>query len=131
MLHPRKSASRESKPTFWLEGTLILLPVIVLVVFGFLSLRQDAQFIRHEATKQAQNLADSIADALWSSATNSPAIKHLLEERPVVGDESLDRLEPPGIFAFEVNARGELRWPPALVSTGESSHGDETFVPTE
>jgi len=54
------------KPTFFWQGTLIVLPVVLLSVFSMLSLRRDEQAVESEARKRAAENADSLARALRS-----------------------------------------------------------------
>ena len=49
------------KPTFLWQAALILLPVVVLAVLGFLSLRQDRLLAEQEAREQAQAIAGPLA----------------------------------------------------------------------
>src|SRR5947207_574630 len=87
-------ASRQARPpTFFWQGLLIVLPVAVLATVGFFSLRQDKTLAQHEATERAQALADELAESYWAELTQAP-------------DTNLPR--------FEVDAEGQLVWPPSF-----------------
>jgi hypothetical protein len=60
-------ASRASQPSFFWQGLLIVLPVVVLAGAGLFSLRQDQAMARREATEKAQAFADQFADILWGA----------------------------------------------------------------
>jgi hypothetical protein len=48
-----KTFGPQRRPSFTRQGLLILLPVLVLAVFGLFSLRQDKLLVWREATDQA------------------------------------------------------------------------------
>jgi signal transduction histidine kinase len=87
-------AREQSKPTFFWQALLILLPVIVLATIGCISLRRDKLLARQEAAARAQMLADDLAPRLWNEIVAKCA-----------GDSN-------GI-SFQVNSAGELLFPPA------------------
>ena len=69
-----RTANRRSKqPTFFWQGLLIVLPVVVLAAVGLASLRQDKILAQHEATEKAK----AIAEKIWlkESGANSPLRK--------------------------------------------------------
>jgi len=88
----RRGPNRQ--PTFFWRGALIVLPVIVLAVVGVVSLRQDKVLAQHQATERAQAIADDLAPKIWAALGK--------------GTES-DEFGP---GAFQVNAAGELVFPP-------------------
>ena len=53
-------SNSKRKPSFFWQGLLILLPVLVLVGFGFFSLHQDRIMAEAEARQRANELADSL-----------------------------------------------------------------------
>src|SRR5258708_9641732 len=57
------------KATFFWQALLIVLPVIVLAGFGFLSLRQDKVLAQNEAAERAQGIADNLLPQLWTALT--------------------------------------------------------------
>ncbi len=91
------SRSRPRPPTFFWQGVLILLPVVVLAGAGFLSLRQDKALARHEATERAQALAEDVVNRLWTKLT------------------ARANLEQFKAHAFHVDGRGRLLFPPPAV----------------
>src|SRR5690349_11244810 len=93
--HPNTmKPSRQRQPTFFWQGVLIVLPVVVLAGAAFVSLRQDRILARHEATERAETLAQLAADAIWAK----------LNAR-----ESLDQFKD---HTFRVDADGKLTFPP-------------------
>src|SRR5258706_9353574 len=93
MTSPR--SNRKRKPTFLWQALLIVLPVAVLAVFGFLSLRQDRVLAQHEATERAQAIADEMAPKIWTqlaSRQDQAQLEH---------------------HAFQVDRTGDLIFPPA------------------
>src|ERR1044071_1111011 len=85
------------KPNFFWQALLIVLPVIVLAVFGFLSLRQDKLLAVQEAQERAQVIDDELRTQLWTAATNGG----------MMGG-------PPAPFRFQVDNAGQLIFPPPL-----------------
>lgn len=86
--------SRQRQPTFFWQGVLIVLPVVLLAGAAVWSLRQDRLLARHEATERAEELAQETASALWSKLT---------------ARESLDQFKD---HTFRVDAAGRLVFPP-------------------
>ena len=68
------NTARSTPPRFLWQGLLILLPVAVLAVVGFVSIQQDRALAQHEAKERAQALADECASALWAQLTNETTI---------------------------------------------------------
>ena len=81
------------KPTFFWQGVLILLPVAVLAIIGWASLRQDKILAEYDARERAQAVAD---DFLQKFSTGLIATGS--------GSNST--------FAFEVDPAGRLIFPP-------------------
>src|SRR5437763_10444837 len=65
----RRLAKR--KPNFFWQAVLILLPVLVLAVVGFLSLRQDRLLATKEAQERAQIIADDLLPKLENALTGT------------------------------------------------------------
>jgi len=80
------------KPSFFWQGILITLPVIILAWVGFLSLKQDKALARHDAEQRAQTIADGLLPKCWSQLTN--------------------RSTEIGQHGFQVDNAGELVFPP-------------------
>ena len=97
---------------FW-QGLLILLPVLVLASAGFLSLRQDRILARHEAVEKAQTLADQIADVIWTRLFRQDALT------------TFER------HAFRVDASGKLIFPPPAGSVPVPVRLDPSQLPEE
>src|SRR5215831_6600924 len=83
---------------FW-QPLLILFPVVVLAILGFLSLRQDKIIAQHEADERAQTIADSLLPRLWSALTNAGS------------QEAFEH------HAFRLSNSGNLLFPPPLATT--------------
>src|SRR5262245_7909879 len=83
--------TNQRRPTFFWQASLILLPVIVLAIMGWLSLRQDKILAEHDARERAQAIADDLLPKIWNELFENPA------------EESAPR--------FEVNADGNLVFP--------------------
>jgi signal transduction histidine kinase len=93
-----RMASEPSKPSFLWQAALILLPVAVLAVIGWASLRQDKVLAEHDAQQRAQALADQLAPALWTQLVVSP-------------EESTNQA------VFQVDEAGKLIFPAPYDST--------------
>src|SRR5437899_2396647 len=85
------------KATFFWQGLLIVLPVIVLAAFGFLSMRQDKVLAQNEATERAQGIADNLFPQLWAALTQIDIHQEL-----------------GGYPAFQVDTAGQLLFPPPM-----------------
>ena len=90
MAGPRTSR----KPTFFWQGILILLPVAVLAVIGWASLRQDKILAEHDARERAQTIADDFLQKFSTELTASGA-------------------QTNAAFSFVVDQDGGLIFPPA------------------
>ncbi len=84
------------KPTFFWQGLLIVLPVLLLAAVGLVSLRQDKALARHEAAERAQAIADDLLSRIWADLT--------MVKEP----DELKRQ------AFQVDDNGGLLVPPAV-----------------
>lgn len=69
-------ANPNKNPKFFWQGVLILLPVAVLAVMGFFSLRQDKLL----AEQEAKELGSSIARQL-THAVGAEAVRQLSDDR--------------------------------------------------
>jgi signal transduction histidine kinase len=105
-----KSAPR--KPSFFWQGLLILLPVVVLSLAGLPSMRQDKRIVEAQARQRAQELADELADRIEVELafTNAPA------------DGSF-----PQPLTFQMDRDGRLSSPPPLSGLPDP----ELFTPAE
>jgi signal transduction histidine kinase len=81
------------KSTFYWQAILILLPVAVLAVIGWASLRQDKILAEHDARERAQSIADQLLPTFWNELV-SP------------GNESSNQT------AFQIDDSGQLKFPP-------------------
>ncbi len=81
------------KPTFFWQGVLILLPVVLLAAVGLFSLRQDKRLTRQEAAQRAQGVAEDLLRIIWIDLTRQGA----------------GATEP---HTFQVDAAGQLVFPP-------------------
>src|SRR5208283_3745134 len=82
------------KPTFFWQAVLILLPVAVLAVIGWESLRQDAILAEHDARERAQTVADDFLHKFSAELSST-------EPRT------------DATFSFVVDPAGGLLFPPA------------------
>lgn len=88
-------ARNQGKATFLWQAILILLPVTILTIIGWASLRQDKILAEHDARERAQSIADQLAPVLWTELTALP------------DNGSSNQI------TFQVNQAGELIFPPA------------------
>jgi signal transduction histidine kinase len=79
------------KPSFFWQGVLIVLPVLVLSVIGIYSLKLERQRAMQEATEQAQRFAEEFAAAYEQELTNSEAQETIVLEV----DSALNLISPP------------------------------------
>src|SRR5437879_12839335 len=89
-----KSSSKQ-KPTFVWQALLIVLPILILAVVGFFSLRQDKLLAEKEAQERAQAIADDLRTQLWTAVTNGDA-----------------QAGPAAPFRFQVDNAGQPLFPP-------------------
>ena len=101
--------------SFFSQGSLILLPVLVLAVIGFYALRQDRRMIEADAKERAHQLATRWLQAIsleWSAAeanwTNRLQLLH-----------SMSIEQRPRACFFEMDAQGRLLFPPAYPAVPE------------
>src|SRR5437762_12979825 len=57
----------EQRMVFIWQAILIVLPLAVLAVIGFLFLRQDRVVARHEAEDRAQTIANEVLSKAWAA----------------------------------------------------------------
>src|SRR5215207_944805 len=69
------STNRRASGGFFRQGLFILLPVAVLAMIGFYSLRQDRLLAEAEARQTAQRFADDIARTVWTRLRSSVRIE--------------------------------------------------------
>ncbi|HEX5222306.1 MAG TPA: ATP-binding protein [Verrucomicrobiae bacterium] len=86
-----------SKPSFFRQGMMIVLPVMVLVLVGVYSLRQDRRLAQRDAEDRAQSMADDLLPLVWNE---------------LIGHVPND----PGQPCFEVDGAGRLIFPPPCES---------------
>src|SRR5262245_35720906 len=97
--HPdTMKASPQRPPTFFWQGVLIVLPVVVLAGAAVFSLRQDRVLARHEATERAEALAQQTADALWAKLAARDSAEQFKDH------------------TFRVDAAGRITFPPPAPS---------------
>src|SRR5215471_19169631 len=101
MVRPR-SSDNAGRPAFVWQAALISVPVFVLALIGFFSLRQDRAIAEHEAAERAREIAEDVL-ARFSSALTNPSAK-LVD--PLEGGTNPERL------AFQIAPSRELLFPP-------------------
>src|SRR5438128_407152 len=115
MANPRPA--RKRKPTFLWQALLIVLPVAVLAVFGFFSLRQDRLLAQREAAERAQTIADELAPKIWAQLTtvsNPPQPQagavQVVRVQVDHADTAADTEHPPQLqhHAFQVDRASNL-----------------------
>src|SRR5215469_6796792 len=57
-------ASKSSKPTFFWQGVLILLPVIIMTGIALAAIAQDRASVERESRRRAQEIADQFKSTL-------------------------------------------------------------------
>ena len=115
----------QRRPTFFWQAALILLPVLVLAVMGWFSLRQDKLLAEHDAKERARAVADELLPKIWdelaAKPANNPAPRLIREffitngfgERVLVLDHEPVNLCPSfQIPSFQINSAGKLVFPP-------------------
>jgi signal transduction histidine kinase len=90
------------EPAFVWQVVLISVPVLVLAVIGFVSLRQDRAIAEHEAAERAREIAEDVLARFSFALTNASAT--LVE--PVEGGTNPERVE------FRIGPSRELLFPP-------------------
>src|SRR6185503_20848029 len=85
------------KPTFLGQALLILLPVLVLLLMGLTSLRQDKILAHREATMSARRLAEVVVGEIAAT----------------VGSRRAEEMQMP---AFRVDAAGHVLFPPPVAA---------------
>ena len=86
---------QRKEPTFFRQGLLIVLPVVLLASVGFFSLQRDKNLAQHEARGRAQLLADELAEKIWTELTELRNVSSL--------------------YSFGITPTGDLMEPPAPV----------------
>ncbi len=89
------STSRQSAPSFFRQGLLIVLPVAVLAGAGLFSIRQDRAIAQREAVEQAQGFADRIAEFLWTELTDSSRLGQFTDHTFRIDNEGRLFFPPP------------------------------------
>jgi signal transduction histidine kinase len=123
----------QRQSTFLWQGLLILLPVAVLVVVGWLSLRQDKRLAQREAEERAQLIGEELAVKIWSAlaglATNqSWSLSFRVNE--------LSQLISPPAYApiptpnplplIDLNSRQQQLW--RMIQSMEIQRNDSAFI---
>lgn len=88
---------RNSRTSLAWQAALIILPILLLASLGAYYLRQDRILVRHEAEQRARAIAEDITTKLWD-ALRDPASR-----------------TPEN--AFQIDARGNLLFPPPFETT--------------
>ena len=64
------SPTKPARPSFFWQGLLIILPVVMLSALGLVSLRQDRGLAEREAEERAAGLAAQLSAALGTAAAS-------------------------------------------------------------
>jgi signal transduction histidine kinase len=128
-------ARQTTKPSFFWQAALILLPVIVLAVVGWLSLRQDRRLAQREAEDRAQIIADDLAAKIWNALTGEATNRSRLPSFRI--DERGRLLSPPPyapiptprpLALSELNPKQQQLW--KLIQSTEIQMNDNSFAQT-
>jgi signal transduction histidine kinase len=118
--HQSPFRSRARQPGFLLQGTLILLPALLLAGAGFYSLRQDRVLAEHEARAQARRIASDVTDRFVARLAGLDlAVPPEIGARPISPeDDPIARLKksPWVRSGFVMNSDGRLLFPVPLAS---------------
>ena len=118
---PRFGA-RSSRPSFFWQGALILLPAVALCAMGLYSLRQDRVFAEHQATERARNITRDASQRLLQLITPAPApsettLDQFLRDGPATPAEDpllqAAQAALPHVVVL-LNETGQLLYPPAI-----------------
>jgi signal transduction histidine kinase len=101
-----------SKPSFFWQGLLIVLPVVALVAVGVFSLQQDKLLAQHEAADRAQAIADDLISLIWNELTTG-----WTDGRPQL--------------SFTIDADGQLLFPPPYAAVPAPKPPDLTALNPE
>jgi signal transduction histidine kinase len=110
MVKPRQP----NQPSFFWQGLLILLPVVVLTLFGILALLEDKALVAHQAKSDAAQMAVNALPVFEKLLVQLPWTNALQEAKlnpPFQGPGSLD-LAYGSVFC--VNSKNELIYPQPL-----------------
>jgi signal transduction histidine kinase len=100
------------RPTFLWQGTLILLPAVLLSVIGLQSLKQDRALAEHQAIEQAKALAKTISQRLTQEIS-----KHATFPEPAVFAQAVaGHLYPEDDPVMQASRHGSLAF---LLGTAE------------
>ena len=109
-----QSAVCNQKPSFFWQGALILLPVLVLAVVGLVSLRQDEQSAEQAARKRAAEDVHSLARAINDKAGRDIHQFLSLQKQTAVVPNSIGEIETAGFSNVALNpdlAKWEREYP--------------------
>jgi signal transduction histidine kinase len=98
----------EKKPTFFWQGLLILLPMLLLVTVGVYSIRQDKNLAEAEAKERAQRYADELQGKIATTLTG-------------VYEGDLNNRFGWQTPRFVVDEKGKLIHPPAVAPLNPTS----------
>src|SRR6185437_12083066 len=85
----------QRKSAFVWQVVLILLPVVILAVIGWTSLRQDKILAEHDARQRAQAIADQLTPSLWTQLTSLSSKTYSSNEVLLQVDDSGALVSPP------------------------------------
>ena len=107
-----KPSKHPKRPVFLWQAVLILLPIGILAVLGFLFVRQDKLLVQQEAKERAQGLAEELLRSIRNqlgALSSPPRVPFGLPSDPATNGIQ-------DVFEFEVDLAGNLLWPPAYPS---------------
>jgi signal transduction histidine kinase/tetratricopeptide (TPR) repeat protein len=125
-----------TRPGFFWQGALIVLPAILLGSAGFYSLRQDRLLAEREASEQGKLIAGGLArDLLPRAFALQPSDQAALDRWRELPGRPLDdpvlglARKPPGRVACLVDAQAGLLYPPPVSPAPSPQPLDEEELP--
>lgn len=131
---PSSVRSRVRPPGFMLQGTLILLPALLLAGVSLYSLRQDRVLAEHEARAKARHIAVDMADRFVTqlAALDLAVIPATGMRFSSTKDNPIERLRRSGWVrtGFALGLDGRLLFPPSLAPIPRPAPLDVAELPS-
>ncbi len=110
-----------TKPHFYWQGTLIVLPALLLAASGIYALRQDRVLAQHQATEAAKELSVDLSNRLLQEVfapelLSADGLERWLASPGVAADEPIVRLLTRSLPSVGYFSGDELSYPDRLAS---------------